>query len=59
MVCRDRVESMGGSVEDDDGKIREMETCMEATAREQMKGLPRLAEHIKAQISNSGRNSSK
>lgn len=52
MVCRDRVEISGGSVEDDASKMREMEVCMETSVREQMKNLPKLAEHIKKQITN-------
>ncbi|XP_024360441.1 uncharacterized protein [Physcomitrium patens] len=50
MVCRDRVEISGGSVEDDASKMREMEVCMKTSVREQMKNLPKLAEHIKKQI---------
>lgn len=53
MVCRDRVEISGGSVEEDDSKMREMETCMETSVKEQMKNLPKLAEHIQKQISTS------
>lgn len=53
MVCRDRVELSGGSVEEDDSKMKEMEVCMENTVREQMKSLPKLAEHIKKQITSS------
>ncbi|CAK9870033.1 unnamed protein product [Sphagnum jensenii] len=55
LVCRDRVEAGGGSVEDDEGKLRELETCMEFSVREQLKTLPRLAEHIKSQITNQSR----
>lgn len=43
----------GGSIEEDEGKIKEMEKCMESTVREQMKNLPKLAEHIKKQITTS------
>lgn len=53
LVCRDRVEMSGGSIEEDEGKIKEMEKCMESTVREQMKNLPKLAEHIKKQITTS------
>ncbi len=55
LVCRDRVEAGGGSVEDDEGKLRELETCMEVSVQEQLKTLPRLAEHIKSQITNQSR----
>ncbi|KAH8932462.1 hypothetical protein BDL97_19G073200 [Sphagnum fallax] len=55
LVCRDRVEAEGGSVEDDEGKLRELETCMEVSVQEQLKTLPRLAEHIKSQITNQSR----
>ena len=51
MVCRDKVEISGGSVEEDDSKMREMEICMETAVRDQMKNLPKLAEHIQRQIS--------
>jgi len=53
MVCRDRVELSGGSVDEDDSKMKEMEICMESSIREQMKSLPKLAEHIKKQITSS------
>lgn len=53
MVCRDRVEISGGSVDEDDSKMREIESCMETSVKEQMKNLPKLAEHIQKQISNS------
>ena len=53
MVCRDRVEISGGSVDEDDSKMREMESCMETSVKEQMKNLPKLAEHIQKQISSS------
>lgn len=51
MVCRDRVELAGGSVEEDDSKMKEMEVCMTSSVKEQMRNLPKLAEHIQKQIS--------